>query len=89
MLGILGGQHCAMINKMRSRMMIDSKCSKKFLFVCEMASSEEGFVPVLTLGDHLENIEKEIQELKVNIRDMNEVVKSLQTSPVLSNKKMF
>ena len=84
---ILGGEHCAMINKMR--MMNDSKCSKKFLFVCEMASSEGGFVPVLRLVDNLENIEKEIRELKVNITDMNEVVKSLQTSPILSNKKIF
>ena len=71
-----------MINK--KRMLNDSKCSKNFLFVCEMASSEEGFVHVLTLGDHLGNIEKEIKELKVNITDMSEVVKSLQTSPVLS-----
>ena len=85
---ILGGEHCAKIDK-KSKLMNDSKCSKKFLFVCEMDSSEEGFVPVLTLGDHLGNIEKEIKQLKVNITDMNEVVKSLQTSPVLNNNKIF
>ena len=63
-----GGEHCAMINK--SRKMNDALCSKKFLFVCEMPTSENGFVPVLTLGDHLTNIDKDIQIIKANLTEM-------------------
>jgi len=63
-----GGEHCAMINK--SRKMNDAPCSKKFLFVCEMPRSENGFIPVLTLGDHLANIDKEIQIIKANITEV-------------------
>eukprot|EP00092_Neocalanus_flemingeri_P012622 GFUD01013604.1.p1 GENE.GFUD01013604.1~~GFUD01013604.1.p1 ORF type:complete len:435 (+),score=106.74 GFUD01013604.1:103-1407(+) len=72
----IGGEHCAMINK--SAKLKDSKCSKKFLFVCKMGSSEDGFQSVLTLGDHLGNMEKDIRDLKVNITNVNKMVENLQ-----------
>ena len=67
-----------MINK--STKLNDSKCSKKLLFVCKMDSYKEGFQHTLTLGDHLENIEKDILDLKMNITNVREMVENLPTT---------
>ena len=74
-----GGEHCAMINK--SAKLNDSKCSKKYLFVCKMKSSVNGFQTVLTLGDHLENIEKQMRDLKMNMTHVNNLIQNLRTTP--------
>ena len=68
-----------MINK--SKKMNDAKCSNKYLFVCQMLPSKNGFLPVLTLGDHLTNIERDIERVKSNITDMNEVLNRRSVNP--------
>ena len=74
----LGVEQCAVL--LKSNKLNNVKCDELHHFVCKMDISHNSFQSNLSLSDHLSIMDKEIQELKVNLSKVDAKIKTIETS---------